>query len=786
MAKSPLAKNSKTVKHVSNSKNVVSLRLTIPYKDTIGREVTEFDISHLLHLGADSNNVRIEDRITFLRRFCEMANKYVGNGKSAKTVTHSYNSLRTYVAFCDAVGVDPFSETGYLKYAGNDGELRHRIKMYKPSKKLWEMNDGDEIGIKETTAACAVSFLRHSLNWCGLPSFTWANKHRGFFSEKSPYRGYSAEEEELLITRLSDFFFTLAPQLIAAKKEGMTLPAELPFMIRFGEHHEIVSIQTTLEASGGTKNKTHTSAKNNGAFNLVMGAAYNLMCFFTSLNDSNVKSIAHPITIHTDERDKSLRVVKVTSFKARANKEVDAVLTNQSFDIDKRDGVTFIKMLETLSSLYGGGEEGSELMFSLNNLGEKNHSFDLKEINKHLMVKLNLLSPARAGCLPWFKELFYSYRNQHLIQLKTETNKQNRTVVSKIARPISKYNAAVGLTKAAYCILSCFTNLSLKEILLPLTYSQKDADGNINVSFNYKNGQSNNISIPASEIGLIKDIEKFATQRADRQYRSYERFLLTLGGSRTPPRSWNGISPVSPSQMSKWSIEPGEYFISLQSSRWREMTSNEVFSRSGSSGVKSVLQNTLATIYKHYSNGDPRRNKVVVSQALQVMEQLNEDNDLETSKETVATNLGINVLTHDEARIMQGKDKVTTNSNGIACDGRQRIVGGKNTQVKTNNAMNLQLPCAEFDMCYKCQSARAVDETQSIYKLISYIDVLKEALNLYPAVQQEDAHDRIATCEWTLDGASTHVYEEAMSLFNKNGRHPRVSIDHAILTLRHR
>ncbi|MEZ9592984.1 hypothetical protein AB4302_18755, partial [Vibrio breoganii] len=90
------------------------------------------------------------------------------------------------------------------------------------------------------------------------------------------------------------------------------------------------------------------------AFNIAMGAAYHLMCFFTSLNDNNVQSTAHPVMIHTDERDKSLQVVKVSSYKARANKEVDALLTNQSFDVDKRDGVKFIKTLETLSALYGG------------------------------------------------------------------------------------------------------------------------------------------------------------------------------------------------------------------------------------------------------------------------------------------------------------------------------------------------------------------------------------------------------------------------------------------------
>lgn len=783
MPKSPLTKNSKTVKHVRNSKNVVPLHLTIPYKDSKRRKVTEFDISHLLHLGADSNNVKIDSRIPFLRSFCKKVNQYVDNDRSAPTVTRHYDVLRGFTLFCDAVGVDPFSEAGYLKYAGNDSELRHRIKMYSPSKKLWEMSHGDELGIQESSAAVIASSLRSALSWCGLPANTWATHHRGFSGEKTPNKGYSDAEEEVLVARLSELFFILAPQLIAAKKENLVLPDELPVVIDLGDHQEIISIKTSLKTQHHGPSKTGTSVKHSAAFNIAMGAVYHLMCFFTSLNDSDVRSIAHPITIHTNERDKSLQLVKVSSFKARANKKVDAVLTNQSFDVDKRDGVKFIQTLETLSALYGDSEERSELLFTLNNLGEKSSYFSLQEINKHLMVELNLLSPTRASCLPWFKELFYSYRNQHVIALKTETNALGRTVVSKISRPCKKTGATLGATNAAYCILSCYTDLPLKGILLPLTYSDKDTEGNISVSFKYRSGESHHFSVPAGDKALIEDIEQFATGLADKQAsKSYEHLLLKRGNHKQAPKDWDGISPVSSTLMNTWSIAPNEYFISLQSSRWREMTSNQVYSASGAGGVQSLLQNLLLTIDKHYANGDPRLNKIIISQALQVMELLDEEAGLELAKEIVAAKLGITMLTHDEWKKKQEEERAKTNPNGIHCNGQQNIAGGKNTQRETNNAMKLQLPCAEYDMCHKCQSAKAVNETQHIYKLISFIDVLREAVNLYPNAQEE-VHERVAAFEFTLDGASKDVYDGAMALFNKNGRHPRVTMDHAILAL---
>ena len=85
-------------------------------------------------------------------------------------------------------------------------------------------------------------------------------------------------------------------------------------------------------------------------------------------------------------------------------------------------------------------------------------------------------------------------------------------------------------------------------------------------------------------------------------------------------------------------------------------------------------------------------------------------------------------------------------------------------------------------MCHKCQSAKAVDEVNAIYKLISYIDIFKEGLDMFPD-SKGDALEKIEAFEYTLDGASDDVFNEAMKKFNTQGRHPRVSIDHAILSM---
>ncbi|AEX22822.1 hypothetical protein [Vibrio sp. EJY3] len=781
MAKSKIARQSKSVKPVRNSQNVVPLNLTIPYQDGRLNIPKQFDVSHLLHLGCNKESEKIDGRTVFIRRFCKKANQYVSNGKSERTTVATYEKLRSYLVFCDAVDVDPFTESGYLKFAGNDGELRQLIKIFSPSKRLWEYNHGDELGIQESTATNTLSSLRNALDWCGLPASDWALLHRGFSGENTPYKGYSEEEEELLVTRLSNLFFALAPQLIAAKEKATPLLEALPIIIALGEHEEVVQIPTSLDSKRRRVCSDGISVNSGAAFNLTMGAAYHLMCYFTSLNDSNIRDIAHPIEVHTEERDKSLQTVRVSSYKPRANKETDALLVGEQFDVDKRDGVKFIMLLERLSKLYGNTEDGSELLFTLNNNADVSDSFNLKEINKKLVNQLHLLSPYRDGNLPWFKALFYTYRNQQAITLKKVVNHLGRTVVHKEVKAASKTKARQGANNSAYCILSCYTDLPLKGILLPLTYSEKDSDGNITISFHYRNGIGGFFKVPASDLALIKDIEQYANENADKQAKKYERLLLAKS-SRYVPKDWEGISPISSALMITWSIETNHYYISLQSSRWREMTSNQAYAEGGIQVAQSLLQNTKETLERDYLNGDPLLNKVIVSQGLEVLQNLNDKTNLEHAKDIVVTRRGIPMLSHDEGKKKRAEDNTKTNPNGLVCDGKQVISDGKNTQRETNHALGISLPCAEFDMCYKCQSAKAVDDVEAVYKLISHIDVLKEALDMYPDAKS-DIHEKIEQFEYTLDSASDDVFDGAMELFNTQGRHPRVSIDHALLSL---
>lgn len=114
-------------------------------------------------------------------------------------------------------------------------------------------------------------------------------------------------------------------------------------------------------------------------------------------------------------------------------------------------------------------------------------------------------------------------------------------VVHKEVQEISKAKARQGATISAYCILSCYTDLPLKGILLPLTYSEIDSDGNVTISFNYRSGETGYFKVPACDLTLIKNIEQYAKEKADKQPKKYERLLLARTSSDVP-YDWEGIS----------------------------------------------------------------------------------------------------------------------------------------------------------------------------------------------------------------------------------------------------
>ncbi|MBF4376894.1 hypothetical protein EAY46_28375, partial [Vibrio anguillarum] len=184
--------------------------------------------------------------------------------------------------------------------------------------------------------------------------------------------------------------------------------------------------------------------------------------------------------------------------------------------------------------------------------------------------------------------------------------------------------------------------------------------------------------VPASDLAIIKDIEQSSKEKADKQPKRYERLLLARNVGNTP-KDWEGISPISPHLMRTWSVEPNHYYLSLQSSRWREMTSNQAYAEGGIQAAQSLLQNVKETLDRSYLNGLSSLNKVIISQGVEVIENLDDDTSLEQAKDIVAKRRGIPILSNDEAKKKREEGNIKTNPNGLTCNGQQVISDGKNT-----------------------------------------------------------------------------------------------------------
>ncbi|ELR67169.1 hypothetical protein C942_02677 [Photobacterium marinum] len=778
MAKSPLARANKKLLKVTNpTANVTPISLMIPYKDPQDKKVRDFDISHLAHFRCDKDNEQIRSRLRYLRSLSKNAYNRFDNGNLSPTSMAAYYVVLTnYISFCDYKGVEPFSKEGYLAFVGNDGELRHQIKQYNPSKRLFEYADGDDIGITEYSASVKKTCLHCALNLCGIDFQSWSHLCKPFYQEKTPFKAYSRRDEQMIVSRLSELFFGLSSQLIVIKKEFQDSSFQyLDVPITINGKVETLSFSTSLNSKNKNgKGKTRTDS----AFNLAMGAAYHLFCYFTSLNDSVIREVCHPLQVNISNRDKNLKTIKISGFKRRANKDVSSIVSNEmddlEFDVEKRDGVAFIEALSELSKAYGNTDE---ILYMLDCNGKPNNRFDLAVLNRALTSTLNLVTSDRASNIEWFSEQFYSlWLNNESIELGTYINNFGRKVVKKTKKPISNSWKSAKLLKISYLIFSCFSDASLKGIVLPLSFSETKSDGNITVSFSrYDNDEKGSFTIPANYLKLVQDIEKWGESR---EYRSTQARYLLRTGTGSKPTQWEGLNPIGPTFLPSIGIFANEYFVNLSSSRFRKTTSHQEYRDGYLSHVKNILHSTLATLERHYTNGHPELNELILSQAIQVLERISKGDSLNDAKTHVREQHKIAMLAHDEW--LQQKTK--TNPNGISCNGQQDLISGKKTQRQTNKSMEMELPCSEFDMCYKCKSAKAVDESNSIYKLISYIDVLKEALDRYPNAKDE-VQEKIAAFEYTLEGASSDVLEKAFKCFIRDGRHPRISMNHAVISI---
>jgi hypothetical protein len=90
------------------------------------------------------------ERMQKLKRWVDQEKK---NETNAWSLVVKLSALKTYIAFCDIKKFDPFSQAGYLYYAGNSGELRRLVDIAsEPKKYQFQYHNGEEVGLLESSA----------------------------------------------------------------------------------------------------------------------------------------------------------------------------------------------------------------------------------------------------------------------------------------------------------------------------------------------------------------------------------------------------------------------------------------------------------------------------------------------------------------------------------------------------------------------------------------------------------------------------------------------------------
>ena len=121
-----------------------------------------------------------------------------------------------------------------------------------------------------------------------------------------------------------------------------------------------------------------------------------------------------------------------------------------------------------------------------------------------LSKNLNLLSDSRAELTD---HLVKTYADIVKDQKMTTFNKIKRddgvyTMEAKVT-VLKKQVVTIRAMPIAYAALSCMTDVSLRNALIPLNYSEKDSDGAMTVSFKYADGSKGEFIVAAKYLSLI-------------------------------------------------------------------------------------------------------------------------------------------------------------------------------------------------------------------------------------------------------------------------------------------
>lgn len=701
---------------------------------------------------------------------------------SHDTVYNAYSTFSKYYDYCVSKKVDPISKEGYLSYLGKNGELVRLVELAKvPLAYLYLYENETEVGLSANSASSRAGFIKQYLNAAEIYEPTWDRDLPKHKSDPNPTKAYSQLEYLKALRRLQFVFFSISTQLIQLNEDNPNSTEAIYAVIDELDTGEILSIETDVNPKANVGSVNFKSA-----FNLAMTSAFYLFCHYSNFNTSSITGVCHPIKFenhHDNKQNRTTRYANIKAWKSRSTKVVESTFSEESeegeitLEIDKRDGLSFIKTLIKLSTLVNGinsEEEHPPLFFNLSSDGNVHH-FNLRQGSVNLLKVLNLYSDQKKLHTKYLIERF---NELHDLKLLT-TVKVVDGIVNKTQISVGTREYKLTLMRCAYAALRSITDIKLKDIYMPLTYSNVDQNGYVVVSFQYKQGNKGSFKVLSGYVPFLQKLENYsvglnslvASKHHPKQ--KITPYLLPLG-RRYSTYQWNEEELAIRPFLSKIGIFLGDYLLDLNAMRFRATASNNNVNPDdgGLEVATSLLQNTIETLQGHYTAGNPDQNRLIVNQSLEVLEEIAHGYSLKDAKENVRKARSIEVLEYDAWK----KLRQPTNLNGILCDGKPTGKAEKEHKASSKLAKKLinddiEISCYQYDMCVECKSAKLVNDVDSAYKLLSFVELLEES-----EINQSDNDNLAIKAEQLLYLAEINLSEEILEAAEdklaEEGRYP--------------
>ncbi|CAK2662850.1 hypothetical protein VCRA2133E348_1330001 [Vibrio crassostreae] len=164
----------------------------------------------------------------------------------------------------------------------------------------------------------------------------------------------------------------------------------------------------------------------------------------------------------------------------------------------------------------------------------------------------------------------------------------------------------------------------------------------------------------------------------------------------------------------------------------------------------------------------------MVSQGLSALIKIAKGHHRNNAVEEVKKELSIPILAYEKYK----QRNMPTNPNGIACDGRPSFLNTQDFHYSARKFAEHEgiidevgdIACYQYDLCVFCKSAQLVDDPHSVYKLLSFLEAIQDASDLFPE-RSELINRKVERFKHHISSLPLETVDSAEALLDEHGRY---------------